>query len=61
MLLTLDIEMLMYVSLKSVVRLGGVPAMVIIFCPFLYPQLIRLLSYRRYKEPYFKGHLGLQN
>ena len=32
-----------------------------IFCPVVYPLMIRLLSYRRHKIPYFKGHLGLQN
>ena len=31
------------------------------FCPCVYPQLIQLLSYRRQRTLYFKGHLGLEN
>ena len=30
-------------------------------CPYVYPLMIQLQSYRRQRKLYFKGHLGLQN
>ena len=33
---------------------------VVFFCPYVYPQLIQLQSYKKQRTLYFKGYLGLQ-